>query len=232
MNNQSVSCSLLFGGRLSLLKRFLIAAFCFQWMSEKDQTNVWLTDCTQERNIKENYKIKQRKKKRRRKKEWQDDWTKHERPNKRIKDRIRTNGVYFLQPGLTLFRRLIRKIGIVWFSTNDIVSSGIHDIYCLLFFIYPVLICFINWVDDINWPPYRVFKLTSRALALRLPFVIPSSSLRHPFVSPSAAFRQPFVSPSSSLRQPFVITSSSLRHPFVRPSSALCQSFVSPSTTI
>ena len=34
-------------------------------MSElaRDQTNVWLTDCTQERNIKENYKIKQRKKK-------------------------------------------------------------------------------------------------------------------------------------------------------------------------
>lgn len=68
MNNQSVSCSLLFGGRLSLLKRFLIAAFCFQWMSElaRDQTNVWLTDSTQERNIKENYQVKQRKKKRRR----------------------------------------------------------------------------------------------------------------------------------------------------------------------
>ena len=192
MNNQSVSCSLLFGGRLSLLKRFLIAAFCFQWMSElaRDQTNVWLTDCTQERNIKENYKIKQRKKKRRRKKEWQDDWTKHERPNKRMKDRIRTNGVYFLQPGLTLFRRLIRKIAIAWFSTNDIVSSGIHDIYCLLFIIYPMLICFINWVDDINWSPYRVFKLTSRALALRLPFVIPSSSLRHPFEGGGIWFKQ------------------------------------------
>ena len=37
-------------------------------MSElaRDQTNVWLTDSTQERNIKENYKVKQRKKKRRR----------------------------------------------------------------------------------------------------------------------------------------------------------------------
>ena len=149
-----------------------------------------------------------------------------------MKDRIRTNGVYFLQPGLTLLRRLIRKIAIAWFSTNDIVSSGIHDIYCLLFIIYTLLICFINWVDDINWPPYRVFKLTSRALALRLPFVIPSSSLRHPFVIPSSSLRHPFVSPLSALGQPLVSPSSSLRHPFVIPSSAFRQPFVSPSTTI
>ena len=149
-----------------------------------------------------------------------------------MKDRIRTNGVYFLQPGLTLFRRLIRKIAIAWFSTNDIVSSGIHDIYCLLFIIYPMLICFINWVDDINWPTYRVFKLTSRALALRHPFVIPSSSLRQPLVSPWSALRQPFVSPSSALPQPFVIPSSSLRHSFVIPSSALRQPFVSPSSAL
>ena len=115
-----------------------------------------------------------------------------------------------------LFRRLIRKIAIAWFSTNDIVSSGIHDIYCLLCIVYPMLICFINWVDDINWPPYRVFKLTSRALALRLPFVIPSSSLG-----------QPLVSPWSALRHPFVITSSSLRHPFVSPSLAPLPQFSS-----
>ena len=144
-----------------------------------------------------------------------------------MKDRIRTNGVYFLQPGLTLFRRLIRKIAIAWFSTNDIVSSGIHDIYCLLFIIYPMLICFINWVDDINWPPYRVFKQTSRALALRLPFVSPSSALGQPLVSPWSALRQPFVSPSSALRRPFVITSSSLRHPFVSPSLAPLPQFSS-----
>ena len=138
-----------------------------------------------------------------------------------MKDRIRTNGVYFLQPGLTLFRRLIRKIAIALFSTNDIVSSGIHDIYCSLFIIYLLLICFINWVDDINWPPYRVFKLTFRALALRHIFVIPSSSLRQPFVSPSLALRQPFVGPSSTLRRPFVSPSSALRQPFVNPSLAL-----------
>ena len=147
-----------------------------------------------------------------------------------MKDRI--SGVYFLQPGLTLFRRLIRKIAIAWFSTNDIVSSGIHDIYCLLFIIYPMLICFINWVDDINWPPYRVFKLTSRALALRHPFVILSSSLRHPFVIPSSYFRHPFVSPSSALRQPFVSPSLALCHPFVIPSSALRHHFVIPSSSL
>ena len=142
-----------------------------------------------------------------------------------MKDRI--SGVYFLQPGLTLFRRLIRKIAIAWFSTNDIVSSGIHDIYCLLFIIYPMLICFINWVDDINWPTYRVFKLTSRALALRHPFVIPSSSLRQPLVSPWSALGQPFVRPSSALRHPFVIPSSSLRQPFVSPSLAPLPQFSS-----
>ena len=149
-----------------------------------------------------------------------------------MKDRIRTNGVYFLQPGLTLFRRLIRKIAIAWFSTNDIVSSGIHDIYCSLFIIHLLLICFINWVDDINWPPYRVFKLTFRVLALRHPFVIPSSALRHPFVIPSSSLRQPFVSPSSALRQPFVNLSSALRQPFVSPSLALRQPFVSPSLAL
>ena len=28
------------------------------------------------------------------------------------------------------------------------------------------IVCFINWVDNVNWPQYRVSKLTFRALAL------------------------------------------------------------------